>query len=356
MRLLKTDPWLWGTTLFLIAVGLVTIASVSYPTFLRQLIWVAVAIAVIFSLQFMNLQAVLSYRWVVLLIYLGTLALLVFTCFAAPAIRGTRSWIVAGAIQIQPSEFMKAALIILFSSFFALRHVSIAHWGTIAVSFVYFLVPTVFVLIQPDMGTALVLFALWFGYLVASEIPWRHLFAFFMVFAIVGSLAWNFGLADYQKERVKALANPSYEPLGVNYNVIQAKIAIGSAGFFGKGFRQGTQVQLGFLPAAATDFAFSAFTEEWGIFGALLVIAAYFVLMSRILKIGLAARNNFHRFLCLGTAIFILVHLVVNLGSNLGLLPVIGVSMPLVSYGGSNLLTVALLLGIIQHIARRAAF
>lgn len=356
MKWLRTDPWLLGSVLFLIVAGLVTQASISSQLFTRQLIWAALALIVIFALPRLNLRAAFSYRWVILGIYLAVLALLIFTYLVAPAVRGHRSWISIGSFQLQPSEFMKAALIVLLSRFFALRHVSIAHWGTLAVSFAYFIIPTVFVLLQPDTGTALVIFAIWFGYLLVSGIPWRYILAFFLIFAAAGVFAWNFGLANYQKERIRGLFNPYYEPLGINYNVIQAKIAVGSAGFFGKGFEQGTQVQLGFLPAAATDFAFSAFTEEWGIFGALTLLAAFLLLVARILRVGLMAGDNFSRFVCIGTAIFIVAHLIINLGSNLGILPVIGIGLPLVSYGGSNLLTVSALVGIIRHIAGRAAF
>ena len=356
MRLLKADPWLLGPVLFLLSAGLVTQASISTNLFVRELIWIAMAITLIFAFSRLNLRAVFSYKWVVLGIYVVGLLLLIITYFIAPSVRGHHSWINIGAFQLQPSEFMKAALIILLSRFFALRHTSIANLSTIAISFVYFLVPTLLVLLQPDTGTALVFFAIWFGYLLISGIPWKYLLMFFLSFAVIGLLAWNFGLQPYQKNRIHGLFNPSYDPLGANYNVIQAKIAVGSAGFFGKGFEQGTQVQLGFLPAASTDFAFSAFTEEWGVFGALLLISAFLILIVRILKIGMASEDNFSRFICIGTVIFLMSHFVINLGSNLGMLPVIGIGLPLVSYGGSNLLTVAFLIGIIKHIAERAAF
>jgi rod shape determining protein RodA len=356
MKSLKIDVWLLGSVLFLLVAGLVTLASIDHTLFVRQLIWVAIALAIMFALPYVNLRAIFSYRWVILSIYLGALSLLVLTYFVAPGIKGHRSWIVLGPILLQPSEFMKAALIILLSSFFALRHVSIARWKTIAISFLYFLVPFIFVLLQRDLGTSLVLFAIWFGYLLVSEIPWRYLIAFLLIFIVIGIGAWHFGLASYQKERIIGLFNPSYEQLGINYNVIQSKIAIGSGGFFGQGFGQATQVQLGFLPAATTDFIFSSFTEEWGIFGALLLIAVFMIMIYRILRIGMITDNNFSRFICLGTAIFIVAHLVINLGSNMGFLPVIGIGLPLISYGGSNLLTVSVLIGIIQNIAKRAAF
>jgi rod shape determining protein RodA len=356
MKSLKIDAWLLGSVLFLLTAGSVTLASIDHSLFIKQIIWIVLALAVMFILPYLNLRAIFSYRWVILTIYLGTLLLLVLTYFVAPGIKGHHSWIILGPILIQPSEFMKAALIILLSSFFAIRHVSIARWKTISISFLYFLIPFIFVLLQRDLGTSLVLFAIWFGYLLVSEIPWRHLIAFFLIFIVIGIAAWHFGLANYQKQRIIGLFSPTYEPLGINYNVIQAKIAIGSGGLFGQGFGQATQVQLGFLPAASTDFIFSAFTEEWGIFGALFLIAAFMVMIYRILKIGLLTDNNFSRFICLGTAIFVVAHLIINLGSNMGFLPVIGIGLPLVSYGGSDLLTVSVLIGIIQNIAKRAAF
>ncbi|MCL5007037.1 MAG: FtsW/RodA/SpoVE family cell cycle protein [Patescibacteria group bacterium] len=144
--------------------------------------------------------------------------------------------------------------------------------------------------------------------------------------------------------------NPNKDPLGINYNAIQSKITIGSGGFFGEGFGQGTEVRLGFLPAAQTDFAFSSFVEEWGFLGGVLVLATFVFLIYRVLKIGLDADNNTLRFLALGTSMFVVLHLAVNIGSVTGLLPVVGEGMPFVSYGGSDLLTVSALLGMLQSI------
>ncbi|MEX2033420.1 MAG: FtsW/RodA/SpoVE family cell cycle protein [Candidatus Colwellbacteria bacterium] len=354
MKALKVD---WGLTfpaIFLMVVGLITLASNPNSELLsRQLVWVFLALILIFGLPLINLKAIFNYRWLVLGIYFSVLFLLVLTYFLAPAISGARSWLVVGSVQIQASEFMKAALIILLSSFFALRHVAIAQPKVIAISFLYFLIPTILVLLQPDLGTSLVLFGIWFGYLLVSELPLRHIAVAFLAFILIGFLAWSFGLANYQKERISALFSPGTDPLGINYSVLQSKIAIGSAGFFGKGFGQGAQVQLGFLPAAKTDFIFSAFVEEWGLLGGLLVIAAFFYLIYRILQIGMRSYNNFAKFVSLGTAITFFIHFSVNLGSALGLLPVIGISLPLVSYGGSNLLTMAALIGIIAGVHER---
>ncbi len=353
-RALRTDWGLAGAAILLMAVGLVTLASnPASELFWRQLIWVLLALILIFGLPLINLRAIFHYRWLILGIYFFVLFLLVVTYFFAPPISGVRSWLQVGSVQIQASEFMKAALIILLSSFFALRHVAIREPRVIAVSFLYFFIPTIFVLLQPDLGTSLVLFGIWFGYLLVSELPLRYIAIALLIFTLIGILTWNFGLADYQKGRIAGLFSPETDPLGVNYSVLQSKIAIGSAGLFGKGFGQGTQVQLGFLPAAHTDFVFSAFVEEWGLLGGLLVIFAFLYLIYRILQLGLGSYNNFAKFISLGTAIALFIHFTVNLGSALGLLPVIGISLPLISYGGSNLLTTAALLGIIAGVHER---
>ncbi len=353
----RLDLWLVGPVVYLMIAGFLTIYSVSPSLFAKQLIWVSLGLILIFGLRYLNLRALLSYQWVVLAIYALVILLLLITYFVARPIAGTRGWIVLGPVQIQPSEFMKAALVILLSRFFASRHISIANLRVIATSFVYVLVPSILVLIQPDLGTALIIFGIWFGYLLVSELPVKQTLGFIGLSLVVFALAWNFGLANYQRDRISALFDETKDPLGINYNVIQSKIAIGSAGFFGKGFGQGTQVQLGFLPAAPTDFVFAAFTEEWGILGGATIVLALLFLIFRIALIGEKQNNNFYKLLSLGTIIVILLHLVINLGSVLGLLPVVGVSLPFMSYGGSSLLTLSFLVGIIHNIVgKRAGF
>lgn len=348
----RTIDWVFiASGAFLVGAGLLVLASSDQALFIKQLIWLAVGGGIVCTLSFLNIRSLLSYRWFIVAVYLSSLVLLALTTFFAPVVAGTRSWIVIGPAQIQPSEFMKIALIILFSRFFASRHVAIARWETIIISFLYFAVPAGLVLLQPDLGTTTVLFGLWFGYLLMSEMPWRRIGVFAVLFAVTGFLGWTMALAPYQKERIKAVFDPTYDPLGVNYGVIQSKIAIGSAGLFGKGFGQGTQLQLGFLPEAQTDLVFAAFVEEWGMLGGLLLITAFAVFVWKIVETGLRSDENFVRLFCLGVALLLAIHFTINMGSVLGFLPVIGVSLPLVSYGGSNLLTLATLIGIMYHTA-----
>ena len=164
---------------------------------------------------------------------------------------------------------------------------------------------------------------------------------------------WQSILEDYQKERILGTLFPERDVLGINYSVSQSKIAIGSAGFFGKGFSQGTQTQLGFLPEAQTDFIFASLIEEWGLLGGMLIIVAFLVLIFRIIKIGLASDNNFNRFFCLGAIVLFGSQFILNIGSNLGITPVIGVTFPFLSYGGSSVLVNLILIGIVQSIIVR---
>ena len=353
--LAKFDWGLIGAVAILIASGLLVLAASNQAFFIRQLIWLVGAVALIMGLPLLNLRAILSYKWIIFGIYFFVLFLLVVTFFVAPTINGAKSWIVIGSFQIQASEFMKAALIIFLSSFFATRHVAIARIGVIIKSFIYFLIPTVIVLIQPDLGTSLVLLGIWLGYLLISGLPLKYIATGFVIALIVGALSWGFLFADYQKARISALFTPDVDTLGINYSVAQSKIAIGSGGFFGKGFGRGTQVQLGFLPASETDFVFAAFVEEWGFLGGAVLISAFVFLVYRLIRIGLRSTSNFPRFIALGTVTMIFIHFVVNLGSALGLLPVVGIGLPFVSYGGSNLLTTAALIGIIQSVSEKRA-
>lgn len=333
---------------FLFLAGLVSLASANTRLFWLQLLWGAISFGIIILLANFDWRSFVNYQWFIFGIYGITIFLLLITYFLAEPIRGVRAWLPIGPFQAQTSELAKFALILLYSSYFAKGHVGISHFKTTALSFLYFLFPAGLVLIQPDLGTVLVLFGLWFGYLLVSGLRWKNILWSGAVFIAVLILMWSFVLKDYQKDRVLGLLDPARDPLGANYNVIQSKIAIGSAGFWGKGFWQGTQTQLGFLPEAQTDFMFAALVEEFGVLAGLAVIGAFLLALFEIMRIGLRSDNNFSKFICLGTSIVFLIHFILNLGSNLGLVPVVGVSFPFLSYGGSNLLTNAFLIGMIQ--------
>jgi len=341
---------LFAPLIFLLLSSLVVISSVSTRLFELQAIWIAAGIIIIYLFKKFGWSNFLHSRIMVWGLYFFSITLLFLTYAFAPVIRNTRSWLVLGPVTFQPVEIVKVALILVYALYFSREHVLVARWKNILVSFVIFVVPAAFVLLQPDMGSALVLFGIWFGFLLVSGLPWKRILVGMAAFAVLGVIGWQYGLKDYQKERVLGLFYPEKNVLTTNYSVIQSKIAIGSAGFWGKGYGQGTQTQLGFLSEPANDFIFSAAVEEWGFLGGFLIIAAFVALMWGILRVGMYADSNFHKFICLGAAIVFGLQFLLNTGSAVAILPVVGVTFPFLSYGGSNLLTSFFLLAIIYSI------
>jgi rod shape determining protein RodA len=276
--------------------------------------------------------------------------LLLFAFFEGTVVRGARSWIVIGGNQFQPSELAKIALILMLAGFFMKRYIAAWNLKNIILSFFYVAIPGGIIALQPDFGSAAVVFGIWIGFLLMSGLHIKR----FLVLAgicIAGFVClWSFVLMPYQKDRITGFLFPDKDPLGINYNIIQSKIAIGSAGLFGKGFGEGTQVHFKFLPEFHADFFFAGFVEEWGILGGIMLIGLYFLIIHRVLVIGKRSRSNDAKFISLGTATLLLIHFLVNVGSNLGIVPVTGITLPFLSYGGSSLLTLGLLMGIIEHI------
>lgn len=330
--------------------GLVTLASIAPEFFFRQLLWYGLAIAVMVAAAAIDWRWLGGERWFRFGFYGVALLSLIATYLQGTVIRGTRSWLVIGGFQFEPVELMKVALILLLAHFFARRHLEAWRGKNIILSLLAVGAPVALVMFHPDLGSALIILAIWAGIFLSSGIHVRRFLGGAALAAVAGVLLWNFALAPYQKARVTGFLFPERDPLGASYNVIQSKIAIGSAGFLGKGFGGSTQARLGFLPAAHNDFLFAAFVEEWGAAGALILLGAFFVFLVRILTIGARARDNFSRFIAIGATSLFLTQFFVNTGSNVGLLPVTGLTFPFLSYGGSSLLTSALLVGILQHI------
>lgn len=339
--------------IFLILIlGWIEILSISNNLAKLQFFWIVLGILfLIFSLKF-DWRKIFNYPWFVKFLYLLALFLLLVSLFLGPTIRGTKGWLVLGPFRFQPVEFAKIALILVYASYFSKKHIFVASWKIILESFLLFIVLGSLVLLQPDLGSFLILFGIWFGFLLLSGLPGKRIIVAIFIFVIMGILSWSFFLKDYQKQRIVGVFFPEKNALTINYSTIQSKIAIGSGGLFGKGFKQGTQTQLGFLTEPATDFIFAALVEEWGfVFGALVIISFLFLILG-LIQIGIFSNSNFLKFICLGTIIIFSLHFLINLGSALGILPVIGVPFPFLSYGGSNLLTNFFLLGIILSIVK----
>lgn len=337
----------------ILGMGLVVLSSIDQSFLIRQSLWACAGLIAVFFFWHTDWRAVLNHKLLIYGFYVFSI-LLLMVALGAPVVRNTRSWIYIGSFGFQPVEFAKISLILLYAHFFSRRHLSVARWKNIFASFLFFAVPAGLTLMQPDMGSASILFGIWFGFLLVSGLPRRRIAVAVAAFLLAGAIGWMYVLKPYQKDRIVGVFYPEKNSLTVNYSVIQAKIAIGSAGFWGKGYHQGTQTQLGFLTEPANDFVLAALIEEWGLLGGLVVIGAYVYLVMRILRVGLLAQQNFEKFFCLGVALVFGLHFLINAGSTLGIFPVVGVTFPFLSYGGSNLLTSFFLLAIINSIARRS--
>lgn len=336
------------------AAGLVTLSALSPHLFLLQMIWIVFGACFVALFYFFDWRTIFNIRWAIVAFYGFTLLLMLFLLFHGQVIRNTRNWIVLGPLSLQPVELMKAALIFLYAMYFRRRHLAVARLENILTSFIFALVPAAIAVRLPDLGSALVFFGIWFGFLLLLGLPWRRVLVTVAIFLIAGVFVWSFVLRDYHRARIIGFLYPQQNALGVNYSVTQSRIAIGSAGFWGKGYGQGTQAELGFLSVPTADFIFAAFIEEWGIFGGLVVIAAFFFLIWRILAIGSATRENFAKCICLGIAIMLSIQFFLNAGSATGLLPVIGVTFPFLSYGGTSMAIDCFLLAVVNAVRRQS--
>ncbi|OGZ03860.1 MAG: hypothetical protein A2430_00895 [Candidatus Liptonbacteria bacterium RIFOXYC1_FULL_36_8] len=341
---------------FICFLSLVTLAGINMRYFWLQFSWIILGTLVIIAFWRFDLRSIINDRLFIVLFYFLSLLLLLIAFFLFSPIRSVRGWISLGFFNFQPVELSKLSLILFFAYFFAKKHIGIARISNIIIPFFIFLIPAAVVLKQPDLGSVLVMFGIWIGFLLTSGLRLKHLFFGSAILIFGFCLAWFSFLANYQKERIIGVFYPESDPLGVNYNVIQSKIAIGSSGFFGKGFKQGSQVQLGFLPESHNDFIFAALSEEWGLIGGFSVITTFFLLCVEIIYVGRRlALNNFDRFFCLGSALVLIIHFFINTGSATGFSPVIGLPFPFLSYGGSNLLTNFSIVAIVNAIALRSS-
>jgi rod shape determining protein RodA len=267
---------------------------------------------------------------------------------AGSVFKGARSWFDLGAFSFQPVDFVKIILIILLAKYFSRRHIEIANVRHIIISGLYSFILFALVLLQPDFGSAMIIFFIWFGMVLVSGISKRHLLAVFAV-GVISSLAlWTFVFADYQKQRILTFLNPLADLQGAGYNSYQSTIAVGSGEIWGKGLGLGSQSKLSFLPEYETDFIFAAFAEEWGFVGSVLIIFMYGILFYRIIEISRRGITNFESLFGLGLSILFLSHFVIHIGMNLALLPVTGITLPFMSYGGSHLIAEFLGLGILN--------
>jgi len=353
----KLDFHLVFIPLFLSLIGLVEIYSVSKGDFLnlkKQIFFLIVGMLLMLLISFIDWRFLRENPFLILSFYFLSILSLFFLYFFPPT-RGVRGWYRFGVFSFEPVEIAKVSLLLLFSRYFSLRHTQLYDLRHILISFLYLLPLATLVFFQPDFGSFLILFFLWIAILLFSGIRLRHFFILCFIFLLLFGLSFEKILKPYQKERVLTfLKLKTPDPLKVGWSQNQAKIALGSGGLFGKGIKKGSQVQLGFLPEPHTDFIFSAIGEEMGFLGILVLFLLYVLLFWKILKIGFLPNSNFAKLLSGGYLAILFSQIFLHVGSNLGILPVVGISLPFVSYGGSNLISNFLVLGILQSIKTHA--
>lgn len=347
------DWLLVGAILPLLGAGLITMNSFTGDSyyFTRQLIWIVASLSVFLAFSFIDWRILRRTEVVATLYLLGCSALFVVFVFGH-ATRAAYSWFSVGGVSLQPAEFMKLILVIMLAKYFTRRHVEIAHIRHILVSGLYAFIPFVLIFIQPDFGSSVIIFFIWLGMTMVAGISKKHLGIVFGLGAIAFLVLWGFVLADYQKARIKTFVNPLSDIRGAGYNAFQSTVAVGSGQVLGKGVGFGSQSRLKFLPEFQTDFVFAAFAEEWGFIGVMIVFFLFGTVIWRILGAGLVGATNFETLFAVGLSIILMSHFVIHVGMNIGVLPVTGLPISFMSYGGSHMITVFAGLGILMGTRR----
>ncbi len=350
----KNIDWmLFSSVVLLSLAGLVTMNSFvgTSNLFERQIIWLSISIIIFFIASSVDWSFLKSTRVIVILFAISVGLLFLLFIFGS-IFKGAQSWFNLGAFSFQPVDPIKLVVILILAKYFSRRHIEIANIRHILVSGFYVFTIFTLVFLQPDFGSAIIIFFLWLGMVLVSGISKKHLLAVFLVGLVSFAGLWFFVFQPYQKDRIKNFIHPLTDIRGTGYNAYQSTIAVGSGQFFGKGIGYGTQSKLQFLPEYQTDFIFAAFAEEWGFAGAILLFILYGIVFWRMLKISSRGGSNFEILFGLGLAILFIIHSIVHIGMNIGLLPVTGNTLPFMSYGGSHLITEFLGLGMMMGMRR----
>lgn len=349
----------------IVSIGILSIYSSTYQkegkfwqeTYRRQILWVF--IGVIAFLIFSNLNYRRLWDWTYFLYATALFSLLLVYVLGVVRL-GAQRWLKIGWFNFQPSEFAKLIILIFLSRYFGRKSVDdislfsgkLGILRAIILPSLFMALPMGLIIQQPDLGSGAMIFFLFVGILYFTGVRLRYILAFLLLVILPLPLLWNF-LRDYQKERLLVFLDPNIDPLGAGYTMIQSKIAIGSGTFFGKGWLSGTQSQLHFLPESHTDFIFATFAEQYGFFGSAALLILYYLLINQGFRIAEKTNDYFGKLLAFGISFMLSIQIFINIGMNLGLAPVVGLPLPLMSYGGSSVLVTFIALGILVSIDRR---
>ena len=355
-RLVKHFDWVLLIMMVLLCgIGLAnlyssTVLSMGKAVFYKQLMWFTIGFALVFLSILFNYHTLEQFA---LPLYGFSLLLLAATLLFGPTVSGSKRWLMLGPMTIQPSELAKLTLIIVLARIFYRKdlHVSLG-FRDLILPVCVMAAPALLILKEPDLGTAIMIFFIGCSIVFFIRVRWQVVAAFSGVMLTSLPFVWK-ALKQYQKRRILTFFNPDWDPLGAGYHVTQSKIAVGSGRMIGKGFLSSTQSHLNFLPEHHTDFAFSVLAEEWGFLGSVLLMVLYLALIAWGLRIGRRSKDTFGALLAVGIVAMIFWPMVINIGMVTGIMPVVGIPLPLISYGGSNSISTLLGLGLLINISMR---
>lgn len=325
--------------------------------FFRQLLWIAFGWLAFFIFSNIHYRKLFNFIYP---FYIAVIFLLMLVLIIGGVRLGAQRWIKIWWFNLQPSEFVKLSIVLVLSNYFSRKGLSdikvntanFSFFRSMVVPFSIIAIPILAILKQPDLGTALLICLLFLFIVYFSGVRARYIFLVLAIAVALSPIFWNF-LKDYQKDRLIVFLNPNSDPLGAGYTIIQSKIAIGSGRFLGKGWLSGTQGQLNFLPESHTDFIFGVFSEETGFLGCLFILAIYYILINQAFIICDKTDDNFGKFFAVAIGMMLAIQVYINISMTLGLSPVVGLPLPLMSYGGSSMLVTFISLGILQNINKR---
>jgi rod shape determining protein RodA len=357
-KILKIDWVLMLCAMLLLGIGLAVLYSISMATpsdgsltiFWRQVIFAAIGFAAMIFFAATNYQ---NFKSQSTPIYFITLLVLILVLIFGRSVRGTAGWIGIGSFHIQPVEIAKLSLIIFLASFISQKKMELGETGRLVASLILSGIMILLVIKQPDFGSAMVLVGIWIGMTLVSGISTKKIIIIVTALIAISITSWFF-MQPYQKNRILSLVRPGTVDLrGAGYNVNQSMIAVGSGGISGKGIGHGSQSQLNFLPEKHTDFIFASIAEELGLLGSLFVIGLFGIMFYRMRLIAMSAPDNFGFLITIGVMLMFFVQVWENIGMNMGIMPVTGIPLPLLSYGGSSLIVVMSSIGILSSINSR---
>lgn len=353
----RLDWMLLTMAVTLTSIGLIAIYGIGISQepanlflFQKQFITAIVGCLAVLGLVFLDYRHLRAYGFI---IYAAGAALLLGVIFFGVEVNATRGWFRLGALSFQPVEIAKIALATYLAALYAKRGHGRLSWSTFAMGGIATAGYVGLILLQPDFGSAMVLVLIWGSISLFAGLPKWAWLIIPLIFVTAGGTFWEVGLKPYQRERIQSFLDPESDPRGAGYNAIQARIAIGSGGLFGKGLGEGSQARLRFLPAAATDFIFAVIGEELGLVGIIFIFALFFIMIFRFLRLGYESEDDFAAYLLVGLAAMFLIHLFVNAGMNLGILPITGIPIPFLSAAASYLMVVFLCIGLAESVAVR---